>query len=104
MKGEKMRKTHPKDFKFKVAIEAMKGDLTIAQLVSKYQVAESLIHRWRKQLMDMGATIFDGKQAAKVPEPCEDIDRLHATIGKLKVENDFLERALFQSKKRSAEL
>ena len=41
-KGDlKMRKTHNKDFKFKVALEAIRGDLTIAQIVSKYQVAES---------------------------------------------------------------
>jgi transposase-like protein len=40
-----MRKTYSKDFKFKVAIEAIRGDMTIAQLVSRFQVAESLIHK-----------------------------------------------------------
>lgn len=57
-----MRKTHNKDFKFKVAIEAIRGDLTIAQIVSKYQVAESLVHRWKKQLVDFGGDIFEGKK------------------------------------------
>ena len=46
-----MRKTYNKDFKFKVALEAIRGDLTIAQIVSKYQVAESLVHKWKKQLI-----------------------------------------------------
>ena len=53
-----MRKTHNKEFKFKMALEAVKGDLTIAQIVSTYQVAESLVHRWRKQLLDQGSTVF----------------------------------------------
>jgi len=97
-----MRKKHQKDFKFKVAIEAIKGDLTIAQIISKYQVAESLVHKWRKQLMDQGSDLFTHKQISKPPEPAEDLDRLHATIGKLKVENDFLERALSTWKSGSA--
>lgn len=97
-----MRKTHPKEFKFKVALEAIKGDLTIAQIVSKYQVAESLVHKWRKQLLDMGSDLFCFRNIPKAPEPTEDIEKLHATIGKLKVENDFLERALSNSKNGSA--
>lgn len=97
-----MRKTHSKEFKFKVALEAIKGDLTIVQIVSKYQVAESLVHKWRKQLLDMGSDLFCDKNTQKTIEPTEDIEKLHATIGKLKVENDFLERALSNSKKGSA--
>lgn len=86
-----MRKKHSKEFKFKVALEALRGDQTIAQLVSRYQVAESLIHKWKKQLVDQGATIF----AKEGPEaPTQDIEKLHAVIGRLKLENDFLERAL----------
>ena len=46
-----MRKTHNKDFKFKVALEAIRGDLTIAQIVSKYQVAESLVHKWKSNCL-----------------------------------------------------
>jgi len=49
----------------KIAIEAIRGDLTIVQIVSRYQVAESLvllrIHRWKKQLLDHGGDVFDGK-------------------------------------------
>jgi len=46
-----MRKTHNKDFKFKVALEAIRSDLKIVQIVSKYQVAESLVYKWKKQLI-----------------------------------------------------
>ncbi len=50
----------------------------------------------------MGSDLFCGRNIQKVPEPREDIEKLHATIGKLKVENDFLERALSNSKNGSA--
>ena len=59
-----MRKTHNKDFKFKVALEAIRGDLTIAQIVSKYQVAESLVHKWKKQLQENGAAVFSKNKSA----------------------------------------
>ena len=91
-KGHKMRKTHSKEIKFKVAIEAIQGDLTIAQIVSKYQVAESLIHRWKKQLLEEGKDVFATKRGPALPDT--ELDKLHAAIGKLKLDNDFLERAL----------
>jgi transposase len=89
-----MRKTYSKDFKFKVAIEAIRGDMTIAQLVSRFQVAESLIHKWRKQLLDQGCDVFDGKGFSKDSLASVDVDKLHAKIGQLTLERDFLERAL----------
>jgi transposase len=92
-----MRKIHIKDFKFKVAIEAIRGDLTIAQIVSKYQVAESLVHRWKKQLLDTGCDVFEGKKETN-SAPVVDIDKLHAKIGKLTLERDFLESALLKSR------
>ena len=92
-----MRKIHSKDFKFKIAIEAIRGDLTIVQIVSKYQVAESLVHRWKKQLLEHGGDVFDGKQ--EVPGTASmDIDKLHAKIGKLTLERDFLESALLKTR------
>lgn len=92
-----MRKTHSKDFKFKVAIEAIRGDLTIAQIISKYQVAESLVHRWKKQLLDFGSDVFDGKKTANHSDSV-DVDKLHAKIGKLTLERDFLESALLKTR------
>ena len=52
------KKPHSKELKFKVAVEAIKGDLTIAQIMSQYGVAESLVHKCRKQLLDQGSHVF----------------------------------------------
>lgn len=78
-----MRKTYSKDFKFKVAIEAIRGDMTIVQLLSRFQVAESLIHKWRKQLLDQGCDVFDGKGSSKDTMASVDVERVHAKIGQL---------------------
>jgi transposase len=93
-KEQKMRKTHNKEFKFKVALEAIKGDLTIVQIVSTYQIAESLVHRWRKQLLDHGNDVFTKDLRGQEEKASTDIDKLHAKIGKLTLERDFLENAL----------
>jgi transposase len=90
-----MRKSYSKEFKFKVAIEAIKGDMTIAEIVSKYQVSASLIHKWKKELLSNGPSVYNGSKAVKSNSMSEaDIEKLHAKIGRLTLENDFLERAL----------
>ncbi len=85
-----MQKTFSKEFKFKVAIEAIKGDLTIAEIISKYQVSKTAIHEWKKQILENGSSIFGAKKEV-LPE--KQIEQLHKIIGKLKVENDFLQDA-----------
>lgn len=86
------RKTHTKELKFKVALEAIQGDLTIAQIASKYGVAVSCVHKWKKELLKEGSSVFDKKRG---PGPAKDeIEKLHAVIGRLKVENDFFEEVL----------
>jgi transposase-like protein len=86
-------KNYSKDFKFKVALEMIKGDLTIREIISKYQVPRSVVSRWKRQLLDNGSEIFkSGNQAKNVMED-QAVEKLHATIGKLKVENDFLQKA-----------
>ena len=83
-----MRKTHSKDFKFKVALESIRGDLTISQIVSKHQVCESLVHKWRKQLLDSVGDIFEGKKEASVASSA-DVDCLQAKIDQLTLERDY---------------
>ena len=85
-----MQKTFSKELKFKVAMEAIKGDLTIGEIISKYQVSKTAIHTWKKQLLDHGSSIFGQKQEL-FPE--KQVEQLHKIIGKLKVENDFLQNA-----------
>ena len=87
-----MKKSYNNEFKFKIILEVLRGDSTIAEIISKYQISKTIIHKWKNQFFANGANIFGNKSndAAK-EEPS--IDKLHATIGKLKVENDFLAEA-----------
>jgi len=88
----KKYQSHSPQFKFKVAIDALKGDKTLAELCQKYSLAPSQITTWKKQLESAGPECFAGKRKKKDSAPS--IEQLHATIGKLKVENDFLAKAL----------
>ena len=86
-----MKKTYPKEFKFKVALEMIRGDLTIAEITSKYSVPKSVASKWKRQLLETGAAIFSSNIKSSFSSPqAADIDKLHAAIGKLKIENDFL--------------
>lgn len=88
----KKNKNYSKEYKFKVVLEMVRGDLTRAEIISKYQVPSSVLHRWKKQLLENGAKIFESGSSSNVQKLSSDneIDKLHATIGRLKVENDFL--------------
>ena len=57
-----MQRTFSKEFKFKVAMEAIKGDLTIADIISKYQVSKTAIHEWKRLVLENGSTIFGQKK------------------------------------------
>lgn len=96
-----MRKTYNSKFKFKVSLEAIRGDLTIAQIISKYGVSESMIHRWKKKLLDEGDEVFNREKQENI-ENSPDIEKLHAKIGELTLEKDFLENALLRYPQRSA--
>jgi transposase len=85
------RKRYSAEFKAKVALEAIRGELTISQLGAKHGVHQTMINAW-KQAMENLSTVFEGKpEAGKTRE--EDIEKLHAKIGQLVVERDFLAKA-----------
>ena len=88
-----MKKRFSSQLKLKVALEAIKGDLTIQEISSRYEVSPAQIHRWKKQVQDEGASLFESKGHGKNHHE-EEITKLHANIGRLTVENDFLSRAL----------
>ena len=90
---KRTRRNHSADFKAKVALAALKGDKTIAQLSDQHGVHVSQITAWKEQLLASAANVF-GPGGAAPAAPTVDIKSLHAKIGELTLENDFLEGAL----------
>ena len=87
------RRTHSPEFKAKVALAAIQGDLTMTELVRKFDGHANQITDWKKQLLSNTSDLF-GKGAHKGEESAETIEQLHAKIGQLTKENDFLDRGL----------
>jgi transposase len=76
-----------------VALEALRGEQTVAQLAAKHGVHQTMINAWKKQAVEGMATVFSGKAEAADAAREGEIDQLHAKIGQLVVERDFLRRA-----------
>ena len=92
---KRTRKKHNATFKAKVALAAVKGDRTIAELSSEFGVHPNQIYNWKKQLLDGAVSVFEGGGAAAEGTVSEaQVDVLYRQIGQLKVENDFLARKL----------
>ncbi len=88
------RRQHSPLFKAKVAMEALKGEKTIAELASQYEVHPTQILQWKKTLTEEAAGIFDNSRPKKPRDDKSLINQLYQQIGRLKVEKDFLERSL----------
>ena len=89
------RKKHNAAFKAKVALAAVRGDRTIAELASAFGVHPNQIYNWKKQLLDGAVSVFEGGGAAAEGTVSEaQVVLLYRQIGQLKVENDFLARKL----------
>ncbi len=86
------RRNHSADFKAKVALAAVRGDRTLTELASQFDVHPNQITQWKTQLLDRAAQVF-GTGAGPGEKPV-DLKALHAKIGELALENDFLEAAL----------
>ena len=82
------------EFKAKVALEALMGEKTLAQLASEYDVHPSQITVWRNQLKDGVAGVFKGKESKVIREKDETIEQLQKIIGQMKLEHDWLKKKL----------
>ena len=89
------RKRYSVEFKARVALEALRGELTAAQLATKHGIHQTMVGEWKKQAMEGLASVFSGKsEAQETAKSTEaEVEKLHAKIGQLLVERDFLTKA-----------
>ena len=85
------RRNHSAIFKAKVALDAIKAERTLAELAKVHDVHPNQIVDWKNQLLDRAASVFGAESATP---PTVDLKELHAKIGQLALENDFLAGAL----------
>jgi transposase len=85
------RRNHAAGFKAKVALEAIKGEQTLVELAERFQVHPNQITEWKKQLLKGADSIFS---KGRKPDAAGEVKELHAKIGQLAMENDFLSSAL----------
>ncbi len=90
--GVAKRGAHSPDFKAKVALEAIRGEKTLSELASQYGVNVNQISKWKKEALEGMSDIFSGKKKNREVSTQKEIERLHAKIGELVVERDFLEK------------
>jgi transposase len=92
--SRRARRNHTPGFKAKVALAAVKGDRTLAQLAEHFDVHPNQVTSWKAQLEGSAAGVFGPGGGSAAAQPAVDVKSLHAKIGELTLENDFLEGAL----------
>jgi len=89
--SKRPRRNHSPVFKAKVALEALKGNQTIVEIAARYEVHPNQITEWKKQLLEHAGEVFSKDRK---PDQGPNVKDLHAKIGQLSMENDFLSSAL----------
>ncbi len=90
---KRTRRNHSPEFKARVALAALKGDRTLAELAQHFDVHPNQITEWKRQLLERASDVFGGGAADK-SENLPDLKELHAKIGQQALEIDFLSGAL----------
>ena len=90
---KRKRRNHSASFKAKVALAAVRGDKTMAELAEQFDVHPNQIQDWRRKLLDQADQVF-GRGGASPSESEHKVKELHAKIGELTMERDFLEQGL----------
>ncbi len=90
--SRRSRRNHSPAFKAKMALAALQGDETLAQLAERFDVHANQITQWKSQLLERAAEVFSSGSPPSSEGPS--LKELHAKIGQLALENDFLSRAL----------
>ena len=91
---KRTRRNHGATFKAQVALAAVKGDKTLAELSEQFHVHPTQVTEWKQQLLARAVDVFGG---TKPTSDTPDLKTLHAKIGQLALENDFLEHALIKA-------
>jgi transposase len=86
------RRNHSPAFKAKVALEAIKGEEPIIEIAERFDVHLNVITKWKRQLLEGAPEVFGAGEGETKDSP--DVAKLHAKIGELTMENDFLSGAL----------
>ena len=88
------RKNHSTQTKVKVALEAIKGEKTTAEITAKYSIHATQINNWKKAVLEILPEAFSNKRKRQEDDQQALMDELYKQIGQLKVENEFLKKKL----------
>jgi transposase len=89
-----MRKRFTNEFKAKVALAALKGDKTMSELASEFEVHPTQVTAWRNELKERSLEIFGTPRDKAGIDKNQLIDELYKNLGQMKVENDWLKKKL----------
>lgn len=94
--SKQKQRNHTAEFKAKVALDALRGDLTINEISKKYGVHATQIHRWKQQALASIKTSFNGKQQKAEMDNEKLTNDLYRQIGQLTCENEFLKKSVWE--------